>query len=50
VDLDLEEKHKIAARMLDRLMAHGVIGDWADGRLFVPDLYLHGLGMYRAGG
>ena len=27
----------------------GVVGEWADGRLFVADLYLQGLGMHRAG-
>lgn len=34
---------------LVRLKEHGVIGDFWDGRLFIPDLYLRGLGMSRAG-
>lgn len=42
-----------AQQALDQLKAFGVIGDWKPegdaARLFVPDLYLHGLGMYRAG-
>jgi MinD-like ATPase involved in chromosome partitioning or flagellar assembly len=45
--------HAAAAReALERLKTFGVIGDWTNGdeqRLFVPDLYLHGLKMIRAG-
>jgi hypothetical protein len=44
-----EHKQKLAEDVIHRLKEHGVVGDWADGRLFIPDLYLHGLGMYRAG-
>jgi len=44
-----EEKKDTAQRVLAHLKALGVIGEWADGRLFVAELYLHGLGMHRAG-
>jgi MinD-like ATPase involved in chromosome partitioning or flagellar assembly len=43
------DKQKLAEDVIHRLKEHGVIGDWTDGRLFIPDLYLHGLGMYRSG-
>ncbi|XXT17567.1 P-loop NTPase [Sorangium sp. So ce429] len=48
-EASLAEKQKLAEEALHRLQEHGVIGDWIDGRLFIPDLYLHGLGMYRTG-
>ena len=44
-----EEKKDTAQRVLAHLKRLGVIGEWADGRLFVAELYLHGLGMHRAG-
>ncbi|WP_309894265.1 KGGVGR-motif variant AAA ATPase [Archangium sp.] len=44
-----DEKKATAQRVLLHLKRLGVIGEWADGRLFVAELYLHGLGMHRAG-
>ncbi len=44
-----DRKEKIAREVLLHLMRLGVVGQWADGRLFVADLYLEGLGMHRAG-
>jgi len=48
-DLSPEEKEKRSSWGLKLLKQRGIVGEWTDGRLFVPDLYLHGLGMYRAG-
>jgi len=42
-------KREIARAILMHLKWLGVVGEWADGRLFVADLYLQGLGMHRAG-
>ena len=39
----------IPHKVLMHLKWLGVVGEWADGRLFVADLYLEGLGMHRAG-
>jgi len=44
-----EEKKETAQRVLLHLKRLGVIGEWADGRLFVAELYLQGFGMHRAG-
>lgn len=49
---DASSREASAREALERMKAFGVIGDWAsddEERLFVPDLYLHGLGMIRAG-
>ncbi|AKJ07240.1 MinD-like ATPase involved in chromosome partitioning or flagellar assembly [Archangium gephyra] len=43
------EKKEVAERVLLLLKRLGVIGEWADGRLFVAELYLQGLGVHRAG-
>jgi MinD-like ATPase involved in chromosome partitioning or flagellar assembly len=49
-DTAADDNPKEARRALDRLVEYGVIGQWDDaGKLFVPDLYLRGLGMYRHG-
>lgn len=46
---EAQPKEALFLEALQRLKDNGVIGDWGDGRLFVPDLYLRGLGMYRSG-
>ncbi|HYO64935.1 MAG TPA: hypothetical protein VEU33_02530 [Archangium sp.] len=43
------ERKDAAERVLLLLKRLGVIGEWADGRLFVAELYLQGLGVHRAG-
>lgn len=49
----LSEKEQEAGTAISRLKEYGVIGDWnvegLKARLFVPDLYLWGLGMSRHG-